>query len=180
MIATPYWLISPPCVSPVSPRVPLLWLRIITNSPRAILKVGDSHDLCSGVTNQKDTNRPLLWEDEAPAVARVRRMQEGVPVAGRIRRGSPGMPLEMEDAEGDDEVRPGTRTTPRGKWWRPSSKAGRIFLAFGTLTVLAGVIFLGITVRTYIERDGRFRIAGAANIQATGLNQVSRTDMLPI
>ena len=132
------------------------------------------------MTNQKDTNRPLLWEDEAPAVARVRRMQEGVPVAGRIRRGSPGMPLEMEDAEGDDEVRSGTRTASRGKWWRPSSKAGRIFLTLGALTVLAGVAFLGITVRTYIERDGRFRIAGAANIQATGLTQVSRTDMLPI
>ena len=135
---------------------------------------------CSGVTNQKDTNRPLLWEDEAPAVARVRRMQEGVPVAGQIRRGSPGMPLEMQDAEGDDELRPGARSTPRGKWWRPSSKAGRIFLVLGAVTVLAGLAFLGVTLRTYIERDGRFRIAGAANIQATGLTQVSRTDMLPI
>jgi cell division protein FtsQ len=132
------------------------------------------------VTNQKDTNRPLLWEDEAPAVARVRRMQEGVPVAGRIRRGAPGMPLEMEDPEGDDELRPGARNAPRGKWWRPASKAGRIFLTLGALTVLGCVTFLAITVRTYLERDARFRIAGAANIQATGLTQVSRADMLPI
>ena len=144
------------------------------------MKVGDSHDHCSGVTNQKDTNRPLLWEDEAPAVARVRRMQEGVPVAGRIRRGAPGMPLEMEDPEGDDESRPGARNALRGKWWRPASKAGRIFLTLGALTVLGAVTFLGITVRTFLERDARFRIAGAANIQATGLTQVSRADMLPI
>lgn len=144
------------------------------------MKVGDSHDLCSGVTNQKDTNRPLLWEEEAPAVARVRRMQEGVPVAGRIRRGAPGMPLEMEDPEGDDDLRPGARNAPRGKWWRPASKAGRIFLTLGALAVLGSVTFLGITVRTYLERDARFRIAGAANIQATGLTQVSRADMLPI
>jgi cell division protein FtsQ len=132
------------------------------------------------VTNQKNTNRPLLWEEEAPAVARVRRMQEGVPVAGRIRRGAPGMPLEMEDPEGDDELRPGAHSAPRGKWWRPASKAGRIFLTLGALAVLSSVTFLGITVRTYLERDARFRIAGAANIQATGLTQVSRADMLPI
>jgi cell division protein FtsQ len=113
-------------------------------------------------------------------VARVRRMQEGVPVAGRIRRGAPGMPLEMEDPEGDDELRPGARNAPRGKWWRPASKAGRIFLTLGALTVLGCVTFLAITVRTYLERDARFRIAGAANIQATGLTQVSRADMLPI
>ena len=107
-------------------------------------------------------------------------MQEGVPVAGRIRRGAPGMPLEMEDPEGDDESRPGARNALRGKWWRPASKAGRIFLTLGALTVLGAVTFLGITVRTFLERDARFRIAGAANIQATGLTQVSRADMLPI
>jgi len=144
------------------------------------LKVGDSHDLSSGVTNQNDTNRPLLWEDEAPAVTRVRRMQEGVPVTGRIRRGAPGMPLEMEDPDGDDELRPGARSAPRSRWWRPAGTAGRIFLVLGALIILGGVTFLGITVRTYLERDARFRIAGAANIQATGLTEVSRADMLPI
>jgi cell division protein FtsQ len=90
------------------------------------------------------------------------------------------MPLEMEDPEGDDELRPAGRTTPRGKWWRPASKAGRIFLTAGAVAVLGGVVFLGVTVRTYLERDARFRIAGAANIQATGLTQVSRAEMLPI
>ena len=132
------------------------------------------------MTNQNDTNRPSLWEDEAPAVTRVRRMQEVVPVAGRIRRGAPGMPLEMEDPDGDDELRPGARSAPRGKWWRPAGKAGLIFLTLGALIVLGGLAFLGVTVRTYLERDARFRIAGAANIQATGLTEVSRAVMLPI
>ena len=132
------------------------------------------------MTNQKDTNRPLLWEEEAPAVARVRRMQEGTPVAARVRRGAPGMPLEMEDVEGDDEVRPRIREGARGKWWRPAGKVGRIALAAGALAVLGGFAYLYFATRTYLERDARFRITGAANIQATGLTQVSRADMLPI
>jgi cell division protein FtsQ len=132
------------------------------------------------VAIQNDTNRPLLWEEEPPTVTRVRRMQEAVPVAGRIRRGAPGMPLEMEDPDGDDDLRPAGRNAPRGKWWRPASKAGRIFLLCGTLIVLGGFAYLGLTLRSYLERDARFRIAGAANIQATGLTEVSRSEMLPI
>jgi cell division protein FtsQ len=132
------------------------------------------------VTNHKDTNRPLLWEDEAPAVARVRRMQEGSPVAAHIRRGAPGMPLEMEGREADGEPRLGTRNASKGKWWRPAGRAGRIALAAGATITLGGFTYLTLATRTYLERDARFRIAGAANIQATGLTQVSRADMLPI
>jgi len=90
------------------------------------------------------------------------------------------MPLEMDDPDGDDESRPKRREAPRGKWWRPAGKAGRIFLAIGGLIVLGAFVFLGITTRNYLERDARFRIAGAANIQATGLTQVSRAEMLPV
>ena len=35
-------------------------------------------------------------------------------------------------------------------------------------------------LKTYLERDARFRIAGASNIQATGLTEVSRAEMLPV
>jgi cell division protein FtsQ len=35
-------------------------------------------------------------------------------------------------------------------------------------------------LKSYLERDARFRIAGTANIQATGLAEVSRADMLPV
>ena len=33
---------------------------------------------------------------------------------------------------------------------------------------------------TYLDRDARFRIAGASNIEATGLTEVSRAEMLPV
>jgi cell division protein FtsQ len=35
-------------------------------------------------------------------------------------------------------------------------------------------------LKTYLGRDSRFRIAGAGNIEATGLNEVSRAEMLPV
>ncbi len=57
---------------------------------------------------------------------------------------------------------------------------GRIFLALGTLLVLGGFVTAGVVLKTYLERDARFRIAGTENIAATGLTQVSRTDVLPV
>jgi cell division protein FtsQ len=35
-------------------------------------------------------------------------------------------------------------------------------------------------LKTYLGRDSRFRISGAGNIEATGLTQVSRAEMLPV
>jgi cell division protein FtsQ len=134
-------------------------------------------------------SRPLIWEDEAPADSRFRRVQQGVPPTGRA---LPGMPLEMSDPDSDDPSRPDWGRTgpgrfgsqgdnaPRGPWWRPASTAGRVFLALGALVVL-GALGTGIfLLKTYLERDARFRIAGAGNIQATGLTQVSRAEMLPV
>jgi cell division protein FtsQ len=42
---------------------------------------------------------------------------------------------------------------------------------------LATSIFL---LKSYLGRDSRFRIAGAGNIEATGLTEVSRAEMLPV
>jgi cell division protein FtsQ len=97
------------------------------------------------------------------------------------------MPVEMEDPDVDEDTRPGSQSRVRrfpsseskSRWWRPSSKIGRIALALGALFVLGGVATAVIALRTYIERDARFRIAGASNIQATGLTEVSRAEMLP-
>jgi cell division protein FtsQ len=133
----------------------------------------------------------MLWEDEPPAQLRVRRMQSATaeaPLPGRVRRGSPGMPLEMEagmeEFEGEeDELRGAQRfhpSAPQGRWWRPASKAGRIFLALAALTVLGSLITCALTVRNLLERDARFRIDGAADIQAAGLTEVTRAEMLPV
>ncbi len=129
----------------------------------------------------------MLWEDEPPAQSRVRRMQQETPLPGRVRRGGPGMPLEMEDMDPDDEapgaaggVRRFSESAPAGKWWRPASTTGRVFLAICALIVIGGITTAVLAFRTSLERDPRFRIAGAADIQATGLTQVSRSEMLPV
>ncbi len=143
---------------------------------------------CSGVTNQRDTtNRPLLWEDEPPAEIRLRRVREDSSLAGQFRpgaarRGGPGMPLEFDDPDDDGVLRPpadrfGAR---KGRWWRPASTAGRVFLTIGAFVVLGAFTTASLMLRHCLERDARFRIAGAENIQATGLTELSRAQMLPV
>jgi cell division protein FtsQ len=46
--------------------------------------------------------------------------------------------------------------------------------------MLGGLATGGIFLKTYIERDARFRIAGSDNIEAVGLTQVTRAEMLPV
>jgi len=128
----------------------------------------------------------MLWEDEPPVQTRVRRMQTGAaetPLSGRARRGGPGMPLEMEDLDPDEEpggVRRFSQSGSSGRWWRPASKIGRVTLLIATGVVLGGLTAAGLALRTSLERDPRFRITGAADIQATGLTEVSRSEMLPV
>jgi len=125
-------------------------------------------------------SRPLLWEDETPSDSRVRRVQQAVRPHGRA---LPGMPLEMTDPDGDDSLRStGNRfgEAPENPWWRPTSTIGRVFLGLAALLVLGGLGTATYLLKTYIERDARFRIAGASNIDATGLTQVTRADMLPV
>ena len=111
---------------------------------------------------------------------RLRRVREGVPPSGRT---LPGMPLEMADPEDEDSPvrlrRPG-RDWPSRPWWRPASTAGRVFLGLGVLIVLCGSIAVTHLFKTYLGRDARFRITGADNIEAMGLTEVSRADMLPV
>jgi cell division protein FtsQ len=125
------------------------------------------------------TSRPLIWEDEAPADSRFRRMQQGVPRTGRA---LPGMPLEMQDPDGDEPSRPKRPLfgAAPAHWWWPASTVGRTLLALTAVCVLAGLTTAGDLLKTYVERDSRFRIAGTSQIQATGLTEVSRSQMLPV
>jgi cell division protein FtsQ len=92
------------------------------------------------------------------------------------------MPLEMEDPDGDDTDPSGRPRFkgPRTPWWRPASTTGRVFLGLAALAVFAGLATSAYLLKSYIGRDSRFRIAGAGNIQATGLTEVSRAEMLPV
>jgi cell division protein FtsQ len=88
------------------------------------------------------------------------------------------MPLQMADP--DDDAGSAPFSAPRTPWWRPSSTVGRVFLGLGALVVLGGFATAGLLFKTYLERDARFRIAGTENLDATGLAQVSRADVLPV
>ncbi len=109
-----------------------------------------------------------------------------MPGTGRLRRGAPGMPLEFDDLDQDldedDNARPGWGAfrRPGGRWWRPATKAGRLFLAAGVLIVLGSLTVAGLRLRSDLEHDARFRIAGTSDIQATGLSEVSRREMLGV
>jgi cell division protein FtsQ len=124
-------------------------------------------------------NGTLPWEDDAPSGSRFRRSQQVLSPAGKARR-APGMPPDVDNEH--DDPRPRKRFHPQATrpWWRPASKAGRIFLGLGLLAVVAAGVVCWLTVRRYLEHDSRFRIAGSANIEASGLSQVSRADMLPV
>ncbi|MGO9337398.1 MAG: FtsQ-type POTRA domain-containing protein [Terracidiphilus sp.] len=69
---------------------------------------------------------------------------------------------------------------PSGPWWRPASTVGRVFLGLGILVVLGGLTAGAMVLKTYLGRDSRFRITGAGNIEANGLTEVSRAEMLPV
>ena len=131
------------------------------------------------IRQSSDTNRSLVWEDEAPSEPRFRRVQQGVPPTGRT---LPGMPLEMPDPDGEARPRFGGDRfgAHSGPWWRPAGTVGRTFLGLGILIVLGGLVVAGVLLKTYLNHDERFRIAGAENIEATGLTEISRAEMLPV
>ena len=131
-----------------------------------------------------DPNRLLEWEEEAPAVARVRRVRQDVPPKGRM---LPGMPLELADPDDNDPTDGGgprykaPRFSAPGKpWWRPAGTFARVALGLGVLAAVGGLSTTVVLAKNYLCRDSRFRINAAANIQAAGLTEVSRAQMLPV
>jgi cell division protein FtsQ len=104
-----------------------------------------------------------------------------VPAAGRI---LPGMPISMDD---EDDGGPRARSKPRRfgeepirPWWRPATTFGRLLVATGVVAVVSVVAVSAYALRNFLEHDARFRIGGTSNIQASGLSQVSRAELLPI
>lgn len=88
------------------------------------------------------------------------------------------------DEEDDSDIR---RSKPRRfndepvrPWWRPATTFGRVLLGTGLFAVSSIVVFATYTLKNFLEHDARFRITGTSNIEATGLAQVSRSEMLPV
>jgi cell division protein FtsQ len=91
------------------------------------------------------------------------------------------MPLESSPA-GEASGAPGIwqGDEARGHWWRPRSTAGRVFFSLTALLLVSAMAVSGYYLKTYLGRDGRFRIAGAGNIESKGLSEVSRAELLPV
>ncbi len=147
---------------------------------RSIVELATLPTYGSSVAQRDNKTRSLVWEEDAPAEPRFRRAQPGVPVSAR---GLPGMPIDMDG----DEDAPRGRSKPRRfgeeparRWWRPATPFGRILLATGVVVAFSTLAVGAYALRSFLEHDSRFRIAGTSNIQATGLGQVSRTEMLPV
>ena len=121
-----------------------------------------------------------MWEEEAPAEPRFRRAQPSVPISGRS---LPGMPVDLND---DDDDGPRGRGKPRSSaeavrpWWRPGSPSAAFCWERAWQLSFSAMGFCAYVVKNFLEHDARFRIAGTSNIQATGLSEVSRAEMLPV
>jgi cell division protein FtsQ len=86
----------------------------------------------------------------------------------------------MDDPRDSSEPRKGRFSAQRTPWWRPASTWGRTLLVCGLLVIVSALAY-GIHVCTsFFEHDSRFRIAGTGDIQAAGLAEVTRADILPV
>jgi cell division protein FtsQ len=92
------------------------------------------------------------------------------------------MPLEFDDPDGDGVLRPSANRfgKPKAPWWRPASTVGRVFLLAVALLLLGGFTTASYMLAHYLERDARFRITGTSDIQAAGLTELSRADLMPV
>ena len=101
-------------------------------------------------------------------------MQPGAPAAVR------GLPLDLEDDDAPGGQRRGRFLRPTNPWWRPAGTWGRAAL-IGAAVVLISVLAYTLHVaKSFLEHDARFRIAGSGDIQAVGLVEVTRAEMLPV
>jgi cell division protein FtsQ len=135
------------------------------------------------MTQSWNRTRPLDWEEEEPAEPRSRRQRKDLP--------SPANVLENAGADEDSSPFAESRKSedrfggsrfgrPRRYWWRPASAAGRVFLLLLTLALLGGFATSAYLLKSYLDRDARFRVAGMGNIDVSGLTEVSRAQMMPI
>jgi cell division protein FtsQ len=104
-----------------------------------------------------------------------------------VGRSLPEKPLEMEEPESDDLPPKGKPRfgrsrfdEPKRPWWRPANKLGRAFLTLAALGLLGGLATCVSLFITFLNNDARFRISGANYIEAAGLTEVSRAEMLPV
>jgi len=152
-------------------RIPLVAGPGKPTQPRSIVEAGGSY--IGVATHGSNRTRSFVWEDDAPAESRFRRVQQAAPSASR------GLPFEVDDLDGD-EPRKRRSSPPGNPWWRPATTWGRAFLGFGFLVVACAFAYAYHECKVFFDHDSRFRIAGTANIQAVGLADVNRSEILSV
>ena len=110
-----------------------------------------------------------MWEDDAPAESRFRRVQQSAPTRG--------LPFEVDDPS---DSRKSRFNTARNPWWRPAGTWGRAALATGLLIVAGVSAYAYYECKSFFERDSRFRVSGTSSIQAVGLTEVNRSEILTV
>lgn len=133
-------------------------------------------------THEGNRIRSQVWEDDAPAEIPLQRAQRSVAI---VDSDSDAMPPGRDAGQRDTRPRAvdddySGMAEPRTPWWRPSGGWGRAFLTATALLLLGALATGALLVHRYILRDNRFRIAGSDNIQATGLDEVRRAELLPV
>jgi cell division protein FtsQ len=90
------------------------------------------------------------------------------------------MPVAMDDFEDNDgSWRKASRSQDR-RWWKPTGTMGRVLAGVVLVTLLAAAGVAVQTTRHYLDRDSRFRVEGAENLQVTGIGQVTRADLVAV
>ncbi len=89
---------------------------------------------------------------------------------------------EPDDDAGEPFLRARRRVPVRRgllpAWTR--SLWGKLALAAGILAVMGALVALVIGIRSFLDRDPRFRIDSSASIQTLGNSQLSRNDLLSV
>jgi cell division protein FtsQ len=86
----------------------------------------------------------------------------------------------MDELDDSADARKGRFGGSRTSWWRPTGAWGRAFLVAGLLLVVATFAYTIHLCKSFLEHDARFRINSTSNIQAVGLGEVTRADILPV
>jgi cell division protein FtsQ len=81
---------------------------------------------------------------------------------------------------GDDGFLRARRRVPVRRSFVPATRFGRIAAATGVVVVVAGLVWLGISIRDFFREDPRFRIASSSSIQFMGNTQVARSELLSV
>jgi cell division protein FtsQ len=85
------------------------------------------------------------------------------------------------DSDREDGVPRRTKfVVSRTPWYRPRTSFGRILLATAAFIVLASLTAAILIARAYLIRDPHFRINTAANVEASGLSEIKRAELLPV